>query len=206
MLAQSSLSCFERTGDIVRPRSADEMRRIRQAPHGVHRPAKRELDVSWSAGTHVFKEQPPYDAELEGVWWAYCGYSQELGLHLIMKGDGDVFGGILLDDKTGRLLPGGETVLFSPNHQRYLAFEQPDGQDGETIKLCTRRGTLLWKGYNGILAADGVSMVAEIKNVHWDKTNQLVAEAHAFEGKTSLVVMLTQGKSGQWQWLPAQKR
>jgi len=122
-----------------------------------------------------------------------------------MKNDGDDFTGILLDDKTGRLLIGGEKVLFSPNHQRYLAFDQPDGQDGETIKLCTHEGTLLWKGYNGILAADGTTVAAEIKNVHWNQTNQLVAEAHAFEGKTSLV-MLTQDKSGQWQWLPAQKR
>ena len=97
----------------------------------------------WLAGTHTFIEKPPYDAELDGIWWAYCGYNKKLGLHLIMENDVDTFTGVLLDDKSGKLLPGGKSVLFSPDQERYLALEQPDGQDGETIKLCTRDGAVL---------------------------------------------------------------
>jgi hypothetical protein len=190
---------------IVRPRSADETERMHQAPHGAKRLNKRQLQVNWVGGAHVFEEKPPYDADLDGVRWAYCGYSSELRLHLIMKQDGDLFTGVLLDESNGHLLPGGEDVLFSPNHERYLAFEQPDGQDGETLKLCTRNGTVIWSGYNGILSRDGVSIENEIRDVHWNAQNQVVATASYFDGRT-VAVELRQTSKTKWQWLPVLKK
>jgi len=196
---QAYLNCSTRTGDVVRPQSAEETSRIRQAPHGATRKGRRELDVLWSAGTRKFTDKPPYDADLDGVWWAYCGYSLKLGLHLILEQNVDNFTGLLLDDKTGQLLPGGKRVLFSPGLKRYLAFEQPDGQDGETIKLCTREGIVLWKGQDRILAPDGVSINADLENVHWNEKSQVVAESHVSQGKKE-IVRLIQTKPGKWQW------
>jgi hypothetical protein len=82
-----------------------------------------------------------------------------------MEQNVDVFTCVLLDDESGRSLPGGESVLFSPNQKRYVAFEQPDGQDGETIKLCTHAGNILWKGLNRILTPDGNAISADLENV-----------------------------------------
>ena len=62
---------------------------------------------------------------------------------MLLKEDEALFTGALVDDATGALLPGGQKVLFSKNAQYYLAYEQPDGQDGETIKLYRRNGTLI---------------------------------------------------------------
>ncbi len=102
-------------------------------------------------------------------------------------------------------MPGGQAVLFSPDQRYYLAFEQPDGQDGETIKLYQRSGTLVWKGYNGILSADGKSVIADFENVHWDNENRLKAAVRLDGGKT-VALTLTQGKTGRWEWLPLVQR
>src|SRR5579863_9041971 len=116
--------------------------RLRQAPHGANRVGKRKLVVNWAAGKRTFTNDPNIE-ELGDVWWAYCGYSPEVKLHLILHATSDaIFTGVMLDDKTGSLLPAGEAVLFSPDRRLYLAYEQPDGQDGETLKLYKRTGVM----------------------------------------------------------------
>jgi len=103
------------------PGNAEEAARFLQAPHGAKRTGKRQLEVSWAKGRKLFKDKPPYDEPLDGVWWEYCGYSPTLKLHLIGKMDRDLFTGTLLDEITGMMLPGGKIVSFSPDHQFYLA-------------------------------------------------------------------------------------
>lgn len=106
----------------------------------------------------------------------------------------------LLDDSTGSLLPGGEAVLFSPNQKFYVVYEQPDGQGGETLKLCSRRGTMFWEGYNDILSAHRTVM-GNFENLHWDNHNHVVADVH-IAGKPPVVVTLTQRNDGKWDWVP----
>lgn len=152
----------------------------------------------------MFKDNPPYNEPLDGLWWVYCGYSPTLGLHLIGKGDRGLFTGILLNDQTGLRLPGGEAVLFSPDRQYYLAYEQPDGQDGETLRLYKRDGTTVWKGYNGILSRDGKSVIVDSENMRdmrWDSQNRPQATAHLDGGRT-LIITLTQTSNGKRDWLP----
>ena len=190
-------------GDLVRESSPAEAARLHQAPHEAKRIGKHQLQVAWIGGMQVFKDKPPYDEGLDGVQWAYCGYNPTVQIHLICKQDIDVFTGALIDDRTGRLLPGGETVLFSPDQQRYIAYYQPDGQDGETIKLYSSDGTNLWSGYNGLLSSEGgIDMVeVEFHNLRWDSRNRLLAEFHDPGGHQKFLV-LTQGNNGQWAWLP----
>jgi hypothetical protein len=147
--------------NVVLPTSTEELGRLGSAPHGAKRIGKRRLEIHWTSGKRIFTDTPPYDEPLDGIWWAYCEYDARVGMHHLLKQDRWLFTGALLNDRTGALLPAGQTVLFSPDLKFYLAYEQPDGQDGETIKLYTRGGILLWKGYNGILTADGKSVVAE---------------------------------------------
>jgi YD repeat-containing protein len=187
--------------DFVRPRSAEEIARLKQAPHGAKRLGAHAIEVGWAGGKRILKDKPPYDEPLDGLRWTYCGYNPDLKLHMLLKEDEALFTGALVDDVTGALLPGGQKVLFSKNAQYYLAYEQPDGQDGETIKLYKRNGTLLWKGYNGFLSADGKDVLANFEDTHWDDQGRLQAIARREDGKTQTVT-LTEGSAGKWDWLP----
>jgi hypothetical protein len=187
--------------DFVRPRSTEEVARLKQAPHGAKRLGKHVIEVGWARGKRILKDKPPYNEPLDGVRWAYCGYKADLKLHMLLKEDEALFTGALVDDVTGALLPGGQKVLFSKNAEYYLAYEQPDGQDGETIKLHRRNGTLMWEGYNGFLSADGKDVLANFEDMHWDDQNRPQAIAHLNDGKTQTVT-LTQGSAGKWDWLP----
>jgi len=183
--------------------SAEEAVRLHQAPHGAKRLSKHQLEVRFATGTRVFKDKPPYEP-LDGVSWAYCGYSAVLKLHLIRKTDHDLFTGVLLDDRTGSLLPGGEAVLFSPDQHFYLAYEQPNGLDGEWLKLHKRNGVMLWKGYDFIPSPDGISAIVDSENMRdmrWDKQNRPQATLHLSGGKTMTVTLMRNDK-GKMDWLP----
>jgi hypothetical protein len=187
----------------VFPRSAEESTRLHQSPHGAKRVGEHQLEVRWTGGRRVFKDEPPYEP-LDGVSWAYCGYSPVLKLHLIRKSDHDLFTGVLMDDNSGLLLPGGEAVLFSPNHRLYLAYEQPDGQDGETLKLYKKNGAVLWKGYDFILSPDGKSVIVDaenMRNMRWDDQNRPQATLHLNGGRTMTVTLMRDSK-GRLDWLP----
>jgi len=186
--------------DFVRPRSAEEIARLKQAPHGAKRLGAHVIEVGWAGGKRILKDKPPYDEPLDGLRWTYCGYNADLKLHMLLKEDEALFTGALIDDVTGALLPGGQKVLFSKNAQYYLAYEQPDGQDGETIKLYRRNGTLLWEGYNGFLSSDGI-VLANFESMHWDDHDRPQAIARLNDGKTQTVT-LTEGSAGKWDWLP----
>jgi hypothetical protein len=187
--------------DFVRPRSAAEIARLKQAPHGAKRLGAHAIEVGWASGKRILKDKPPYDEPLDGLRWTYCGYNVDLKLHMLLKEDEALFTGALVDDVTGAILPGGQKVLFSKNAQYYLAYEQPDGQDGETIKLYRCNGTLLWEGYNGFLSANGKDVLATFEDMHWDDHDRPQAIARTEDGKTRLVT-LTQGRAGKWDWLP----
>lgn len=191
----------------VFPRSAEEVSRFHQAPRGAKRISKHQLDVRWAAGTKTFKDKPPYDEPLDGISWAYCGYNASLKLHLISKTDNDLFTGVLLDDRTGRTLPGGFATLFSPDHSLYLAYEQPDGQDGETLKLYKRSGVLLWKGYDFITSPDGKSEIVfaeNMRDMRWDNQNRPQATLYLEGGRTMTVTLMRDNK-GKLEWLPRVK-
>ena len=187
----------------VFPRGAEERARLRQAPHGAMRLSEHQLEVRWTAGTRIFKDEPPYEP-LDGVSWAYCGYSPVLKLHLLRKADHDLFTGVLLDDSTGSLLPGGEAVLFSPDLSLYLAYEQPNGQDGETLKLYKQSGVMLWEGYDFVASPDGKSVVVDaenMRNMRWDNQNRPQATLYLEGGRTMTVTLMRDSK-GKLDWLP----
>jgi len=187
----------------VFPMSAEERARLQQAPHGAKRVSKHQLEVRWTSGTRIFKDKPPYEP-LDGVSWAYCGYNAVLKLHLIRKADQGLFTGVLLDDTTGSLVPGGEAVLFSPDQHFYLAYEQPDGLDGESLKLYKRNGVMLWEGYDFIESPDGESVIVDSENMRdmrWDKQNRPQATLYLRGGKTTTVTLMRDDK-GKMDWLP----
>lgn len=189
---------------LVAPMSSEETVRLRQAPHGAKRLGKHQLEVGWTGGRRMFRDRPPFDEPLDGIAWQYCGYSAVLKVHLVGKSDRGLFTGVLLDDISGSLLPGGEAVLFSPDRQLYLSYEQPDGQDGETLRLYKRSGVMLWKGLDCILSPDGKSVIVDsenMRNMRWDDQNRPQATLH-LKGDRTLTVTLMPDSKGQLDWLP----
>jgi hypothetical protein len=187
----------------VFPMSAEETARLSQAPHGAKRLSEHQLEVRLAAGIRTFKDEPPYEP-LDGISWAYCGYNPVLKIHLIRKADNGLFTGVLLDDNTGRLLPGGFAILFSPDQSLYLAYEQPDGQDGETLKLYQRNGLMLWKGYDFIVSPDGKSVIVDaedMRNMRWDNQDRPQATLYLRGGRTTTVTLMPDTK-GKLDWLP----
>jgi len=162
----------------------------------------RENICFWSIGMadHTFEDKAPYmDGTLDGVLWTYCGYSAAVGYHLISKNDDSELTGVLIDERTGAILPGGYSVAFSPDHQSYIAFEQQEGEELATIKLYTYRGVLLWKGYNGFASRDGQSVIYDFDNVRWDSSGMLIAEYRDSHNRT-VALVLKQGKDAHWRW------
>ncbi len=172
-------------------------------PHGAAR-AGHALLVHWSHGVRRFSDRPPYDASLDGLHWTYCGFSHELSMHLIGEQNGGLFTGVLLDDKTGSVLPAGEDVWFSPNRLYYLASEQPDGQDGPTLSVHAIDGRSVWKGYGGILEPNGVGVLADFVRAGWNDQNQVTMEVSLPDGRRRTVTLTRVGNS--WQWLPKLSR
>lgn len=185
---------------LVQPASPEEAARMREDPHGARRISQRLIEIHWIHGVRTFTNKPPYDEPLDGISWTYCGYDSALGLHLIGEQNVDVFTGVLLDDKNGMVLPAGEEVRFSPDRSRYLALEQPDGQDGPTLKVYQNNGRLIWKGYGGILMPDSVSVLADFVSAGWNSDNHVTMKV-VLPDKQQKIVTLTH-EDGRWQWLP----
>lgn len=172
-----------------------------QAPHGVNRSGKHVLIVHWQQGSREFKDKAPYmEGTIDGLYWTYCGYSHQLGFHVILKNDSDMLTGVLVNEKDGSILPGGFSVSFSPDQQEYFAREQEDGADLETIKLFTRSGKLLWSGLAGLFSPDGKSELSEFENVHWDNTGRLIAISKNYESLQRETLVMTSTANGSWRW------
>lgn len=187
--------------NFVKPRSAEESARLKQAPHGTGRVAEHVLEIGWSGGKLMLKDEQPYD-DPDSVHWSYCGYNEALKVHMVLKDGEAVSSGVLVDDTTGTILPGGQKLLFSKKAEYYLAYYQDDGRDGKTLKLYRRDGTLLWEGFNGLLTPDGEYQVAYFEKMQWDDRGRPQAIAHDIKSGNVQTVTLTQNSTGKWEWLP----
>jgi hypothetical protein len=179
-----------------------EMELLRHAPSRARRVDNRRIEVAWRGGKRAFRDKPPYDEPLSGVRWVYCGYDPGLRLHLISKHENSLFTGVLLDDRTGSLLPGGDNVLFSPDQRYYLTFEMEDGDVTELLKLYSRSGELLWSGHNGLTSAPDGALLATFQNLHWDATDRVLTVAVASDGIKPFTVTLAPRGDGKWYWTP----
>lgn len=136
------LTCEEYAGDA--PAEA----RIIATTHGVvSRHGLHELRIRAAGRLIRLRDRPPYDeSSLDGTHYRYCGL--RAGFHVIHVDDEALFGGVLVNTRNGRLLPGGETVLMASDYSRYLAMVQPNGLDGQVWQVYQGNGKLLWSGYD----------------------------------------------------------
>jgi hypothetical protein len=188
---------------IVEPNTPGETARMLQAPHGAHRSGKHVLIVHWQRDSREFKDKAPYmNGTMDGLYWTYCGFSPQTGVHVIQKNGPDWLTGILVNEKDGAILPGGFSVSFSPDLQKYFAREQEDGADLETIRVFSRNGRLLWSGLAGLFSPDGTSEISEFENIHWGRAGELVAISKDYESGQRKTLVLRKTANGNWQWSP----
>jgi len=213
---QAKASDQEMRSCDVQPRTLDarateEAGWMKTSPHGAKRVGKYELQVRWAKGVQVFKDKPPYGEKLGSSWYAYCGFFvwAGQGLHLIVMTDGDTFTGEMMDDATGKILPAGKTVWTSFSGEYYAATERPDGLNGENAMLFTREGKLLWKGYSGVLAADG-TVVARFDRTPQNLVVGMMQDGQGYlfgvddtPGQLKQKFLLTPQADGKWAWVVA---
>jgi hypothetical protein len=184
---------------LVKPGSAEESARFKQAPHGARRLQQHALEIGWAGGKLALKDKPPYN-DFDSVHWTYCGYNESLKLHMVLKDGDGAWTGALIDDTTGTVLPGGQKVLFSKSASFYLTYSQDDGRDGKTLKLYRRDGKLLWDGFDGLLTPDGIYQTAYFEKMQWDDQERPQAVAHDIKSGNLQTVTLKQNGSNQWEW------
>jgi hypothetical protein len=168
--------------------------KMNKAPHGVRRIDEHTLEVKFAGGTKSFKDEPPFDYELDGVEYDYCDYNAAVKFHLIKKRDQDLFTGILLNETTGKLLDAGELVIFSPDGKQYFAARQPDGMDGMQWLIFTVNGELEWQGD---------SMADTLIEPAWNSEGKFQAKYRCGDEDYKTVVLTKSGK--EWSWDPEAK-
>ncbi len=170
--AGTQLSCK----DALQSRDAES--RLMQE-NQVSRPGQHVLELRHAKGQKRFIDQPPHE-DLGGRHWFYCGYDAILKVHLIGKTEDALFSGVILRHSDGRIFAAGHTVLFSPDHKKFLAIRQQNGRDGEDWAIYQLYGRKLWAGYAGILSVpvkgDYERVVAEFLNPVWRDENVVEAD------------------------------
>lgn len=167
---------------------------LNKSPHGARRMDEHTLEVKFSGGSKTFKDEGPFDYDLDGVEYNYCDYNAAVKFHLIRKRDQDLFTGILLNESNGKILDAGQLVIFSPDHKKYFASRQPNGMDGSQWFIFTVAGQLEWRGD---------SMADTLIEPNWSPAGKFQAKYRCGDEDYKPVVLTKAGK--EWSWVPEPK-
>jgi hypothetical protein len=175
----------------------------RLAEDVVQRKSVHELVVRTSAGTRTFVDKPPHDEPLSGLHYYFC--DRNGGYILLRVEDETLASGRMIDEATGKVIPGGESVNFSPDGRAYLTWEQPDGLDGSLLKVYSKNGALSWSGFSFIPEANNRDRIyASLENPSWGVGGKLYADATCAGAQKKWRVTLTKTYS-TWDWSPQKK-
>lgn len=147
------------------------------AMHGkVVRHGKHELLIQTQAGLVRLKDEPPYDEELSGTKYSYLCMRE--GFYIVSLNTEGLFTGVLVRDKTGKILPGGQTVMLSPDRSEYFISQQPDGLDGAEWMIYSMDGKRLWSGYSFTTRRKTTELIGDylLENPSWGKNNTIKAD------------------------------
>jgi hypothetical protein len=167
---------------------------MNKAPHGARRIDEHTLEVKFAGGSKSFKDEGPFDYDLDGVGYEYCDYSASTKFHLIRKRDQDLFTGILMSETSGKVLDAGQVVIFSPDGKKYFASRQPNGMDGSEWFIFTVSGELEWQGN---------SMADTLIEPNWSSAGKFQARYRCGDEDYKDVVLTKMGK--EWGWVPEPK-
>ena len=167
----------------------------------VKRTSRHQLDIQVAGTVKKLVDKPPHDEPLAGLHYYFCDRKE--GFILLYKEDESDFGGTLINEQTGTLTPGGQTVMFSPDRRAYFATVQPDGLDGEEWSIYAVDGKQSWSGYSFIPNPKKPDYAyAYLDKPAWTATGEFTASAScATKQETTWPVKLVK-KDGKWDWAP----
>jgi hypothetical protein len=168
--------------------------KMNKAPNGARRIDEHTLEVKFAGGSKSFKDEAPFDYELDGVEYEYCDYNPAVKFHLIRKRDQDLFTGFLMNESSGKILDAGQVVIFSPDGKKYFASRQANGMDGTQWFIFTVAGQLEWQGD---------SMADTLVDPGWNSEGKFQAKYRCSDDDYKIVVLTRSGK--QWSWVPEAK-
>ena len=181
---------------------------IKAVEEKVTRKSKHELFICAGQKTLSFKDLPPYEENFSGTRYRYCGYQK--GFFLLSKHEEFLSTGTLINEATGVVTSGGESILFSPDMRAYLATEQPNGMDGSVWKIYTINGRLSWEGRSYLTGPDPNIAIAYMTEWSWSAKGEFKASAECLNkigkppsGPQDKPQPMTLKKiKGEWNWHP----
>lgn len=202
LIASTNVASGQTAPSCGSPGSVDrnEITFLSEAPHGAKRIGKHTLIINWTKGVQRFVDKDCTEGYIGGSCWEYRGYCASLHLHQINHENEDLFTGVLLDDTSGKLLPGGDSVFFSPDGKKYLASSQWNGKELSDWKLYSREGTLLWAGDSGIVGKND-EILTEFENPSWFSSGDLLVYSEDLATGNNVVLILIQGADKKWKWV-----
>ena len=169
----------------------------------VVRKSKRQLLVRTKAGIQAFNDKPPFDEPFSGVQHEFC--DRKDGFMLVGVSDEDVRTGKLVNELTGAVTNAGSIVQFSNDRRAYLTWEQPDGLDGNRLKIYSIDGKLSWSGFSYIEDGSPDIAFATLEDLTWLPNGELSATARCVsEYERHWPVKLVK-RNERWSWQPRGK-
>ena len=197
--ASLALSCGE--GGNAGP----EAKRIKATAAGVvKRQSKHVLRVDAAGKSLTFADKPPFDEPLAGERYEFC--ERKEGFILLAHANGDEFTGKLVNEATGKVTPGGDSVLFSADRRAYFATSQDNGRDGATWSIYALDGRRCWTG--GDYLPHPVKpeyKAAELSAQRWEANGEFSAQAQCIESKLAPWRVRLVKSGGAWDWQPKRK-
>lgn len=140
------------------------------------------------------------DGVTEGVGrrYYYCGL--QAGFHVFMTISEDrEFSGVLVEAQSGRLLPGGYSVVMMADRSRYLAMVHPDGLEGEEWLVYSGVGKKEWSGFSFVPPADqNGEILYRLQNPRWSVQGLLQADASCLYDGSENTWPVRLGEDGRW--------
>ena len=171
---------------------------LKSAPPGNRRVHKDTLVVRWQGGVKTMADSGIVEGPFGDVGFRYCGFSPT-GFHLLLKQGRDVYGGVLIDHRTGKVLPAGHEVLFSPRRDSYFAVVQVNGMDGQEWRLYSTQGSGLWEGTSNVVLRGAV--VGVLEDPHFTEVGELRVTMKCFGANHSSLLTLKRSTTA-WRWDP----
>lgn len=182
---------------------AEERAAIQKNGAVVARTGKHELTVKAAGKVFKYHDKPPYDEETAGTHYRFC--DRDDGFILVRMVAEDLSTGVLINEASGLVTKGGQSVQFSPDKRAYFASETPEDLDGSNWRIYTVDGRESWSGYSffpKIEKDGGISQEAQLAHPVWSATGELKAEASCNwdQSHTWPVKLIKSG--GKWDWSP----
>ncbi len=165
----------------------------------VARKGKHVLQVTTKAGVLTYKDKPPYDDPMDGVHYTFCDRKEG---YILVQHNETSLSGKLINEATGVVTNGGQSVIFSDDRRAYFADEQQDGRDGSDWTIYTADGKKSWSGVSVLESGKPAAMYAFLEAPTWLPSGELAATAYCINEESRKWQVKLVKKNNTWDWTP----